>query len=163
MGKLVDVYAGALLHYATEKGQLGPLFRQVCVHLGKPVVATDAQFSEDYVNDMLVDFLEYLKTKGRSDIADEILERFIELARGNLGITAVEVVSAVPLTEAQLADLQMRLIKRTRKQVQLLPRVDESLIAGLRLVGGGMVMDTSVKQQLNDMKDKIYRGVYFSK
>lgn len=163
MGKLEDTYAGALLHFATEKGELGLLFKEVCVLLGKPIVVTDSGFSDDYVSSTLPDFIEYLQCKGRSQNQKGILERFLELARLQLGIIGVEVVSAVPLTNEQLSEMQIRLIKRTRKQIQLLPRVDPTLLGGVRVIAEGMVMDTSIKQQLVQMKEKIYKGVYLSR
>ena len=78
-------------------------------------------------------------------------------------LVVVEVISAVPLTEGQLADLETRLVKGTRRQVQLVPRVDESLVGGLRLVSDGRVMDASIKSRLEEMKEKLHRGVQLTK
>lgn len=163
MGKLAQVYASALLQYALGKDRLAPIFRQACTYLGMPTSIPEEGFTDEMTSEDLHDFLEYLKTKGHTGQTKEILESFLELARKQVGIMGVEVVTAVPLSKEQLADLHIKLIRRTGKQIQIMPRVDPGLIAGMRIIADGMVMDTSVKHQLLEMKEKIYRGVYFSR
>lgn len=162
MGHLIDLYADRLLQFAVENDKLQILFRQACAYLGHPLPAVGAEFVDDTVSTELNNFLDYLDKKGHGKEVHEILEAFVELARKHLGIMAVEVISAVPLTQQQMHNLHVRLIRRAKRPVQLIPRVDPSLVAGIRLVGGGTVMDTSVKQQLADMKESIYKGVYTS-
>lgn len=75
----------------------------------------------------------------------------------------VEVVTAAPLSDEQMASLYRRLVQYARRQIRLAPRVDPSLIAGMRLMVQGVVVDTSIKQQLIEMKKKLYKGVYAPK
>ena len=78
-----------------------------------------------------------------------------------IGVVKVEVISAAPLSQDRMDDLQRRLVRRSGKRVQITHRVDPSLIAGIRLIADGVVMDTSVKRQLADMREKLYKGGVF--
>lgn len=163
MGKLEDTYAVALLQYATERERLQETYRQASMLLGKPLTPLTEAFDDSYVTGELVSFLAYLKTRGREKDTEAILERFLEMARSQLGIVDVEVITAIPLTDKQLENLQRKLIQRARKMVYLYPKVDPAIIAGVRLVAKDFVLDTSVRTRLLEMKEEIYKGVYFSK
>ena len=101
------------------------------------------------------------RRKGQHEQTEEILRRFTELALVDMGAIDVEVLSAAALSRDQLEALQRRLIMRAKKQVRISHRVDPSLIAGLRITAGDMVMDTSVRRQLSDIREKLYKGGVF--
>lgn len=160
MGRIADEYADALLQLAVRENALEEVFSQAASYLNRHSIFGEGPLPEELAKGVLADFLAFLAHKNRHAFADEILERFLELALEHIGVMKVEVVSAVPLTDEQLARLQQKLVQRSQKKVQLSHRVDPSLIAGLRLIAGDMVMDTSVKGSLAGMKENIYRGVY---
>jgi F-type H+-transporting ATPase subunit delta len=75
-------------------------------------------------------------------------------------LVPVEVISAVPLTEQQLYDIEVRLIRMTRKQLDIRTTVDPSLLGGLRIIVDNTVIDQSIKRKLSDLKKAVYEGVY---
>ena len=92
---------------------------------------------------------------------EEVVEEFMDLARNKVKFIETEIISAVPLTQQQLRDLEVRLIRMFRKQLDVVTSVDPTLIGGLRVIVGDMVLDDSIKRKLADMKGSIYKGVYF--
>ena len=91
---------------------------------------------------------------------EAVLVDFLETARDKLDITPVEIISAKPLSDEQLGRLQQRLIRMTRKQLDITSTIDPSLLGGVRVLVDDAVIDCSVKRKLLDIKQAIYEGVY---
>ena len=70
-----------------------------------------------------------------------------------------KVISAAPLSAGQRTALEGLLIDKLDMQVEVAHETDASLIGGFYIVVGDLVIDTSVKKQINDMKECIMRGV----
>lgn len=68
------------------------------------------------------------------------------------GEVPADVVSAAPLSEAQLSALADALNASTGKKVVISPKVDPSLIGGLVVKVGSRMIDTSLKTKLNSLK-----------
>lgn len=152
MLKLTSRYAKALLEYAEEHG-LEDLYRQalVLVLSGNP----DPSQTPESLREFLA------AVPGGEDEISAVLYAFLDLARERMNLLPVEVISAVPLTGAQLANLEKKLILMFRKQLDMVNTVDPSLLGGLRVIAGDTVLDDSIKRKLMDMKNSVYEGVYF--
>ena len=48
--------------------------------------------------------------------------------------------------------------KKTGKQIKLINRIDESLIAGIKVTAGTTVTDVSVARQIEEMKETLLKG-----
>ena len=105
-----------------------------------------------------VNFLKLLVDKDRMYYLRPILEEFIRSADEDLGIETAVVSSARKLDEKQLSKIKAALEKKTGKQVKLINRIDESLIAGIKVTAGTTVTDVSVARQIEEMKKSLLRG-----
>lgn len=161
MVRVVEEYATALLRLAVQNHSVEQTFAQASQWLARNGESTGPVEDAEVPQGTLADFLSYLKQKDRQELAGNILRRYLELAQTYVGVVKVEVVSAAPLSQERLDDLQQRLIRRSGKRVYLTHRVDPSLIAGIRLIADGVVLDTSVKRRLADMREKLYKGGVF--
>jgi F-type H+-transporting ATPase subunit delta len=65
-----------------------------------------------------------------------------------------EVVSAVPLSEAQNNQLAEQLLRVTGFKVRLQHKVDSSILGGLVVRVGDHLIDSSVATQLNLLKER---------
>jgi len=147
---LANRYAAALLAYADENG-LEEIYRQALLH-----VVTDAS-PDAPVPQPLGAFLAQVPPRE----LEATLYRFLDLARKRMNLLTVEIISAVPLTPRQLSGLEERLIRMFRKQMEITTTVDPSLLGGLRIIVDNTVIDNTIKRKLQDMKNSVYRGVYF--
>lgn len=68
------------------------------------------------------------------------------------GEVPADVVSAAPLSDAQLSALADALNATTGKKVVISSKVDPSLIGGLVVKVGSRMIDTSLKTKLNSLK-----------
>ena len=105
-----------------------------------------------------VNFLKLLVDKDRMYYLRPILEEFIRRSDEELGIETAVVSSARKLDESQLAKIRAALEKKTGKQVKLINRIDESLIAGIKVTAGTTVTDVSVARQIEEMKESLLKG-----
>lgn len=153
MDKMTRRYASALLEYARENNLLEEIYRQAL-----PLAAERPDREVIPISQELSAFLRFIL---ESDV-QPIMRSFVELAREELGILDVEIISAVPLTPLQIARVEEKLILMSGKQVDIATTIDPDIIGGLRIIAGQTVIDNSVKSQLYRMKERLYEGVYFA-
>lgn len=147
--KLTRRYAVALLEFAQDQG-LAVIYRQVLLLVlnGTP----DADHAEGPLREFLLQVPE--------DEWEPVLTLFLDMARKEMNLLPVEILSAVPLTEQQLLDLEIKLIRFTRRQLDIHTTLDPSLLGGLKIIVDNTVIDESIKRKLSDMKAAVYKGVY---
>lgn len=100
-------------------------------------------------------FLWYLIEHGRLEAIDDIAGVFTGMVDERAGRVRVEVVSASPLDETSRAALLEALAEGLGGQVVLESRVDESLLAGLSVRIGDLVVDGSLKTQLDTLREHL--------
>ena len=96
----------------------------------------------------ILSFMKLMTERGYASAIPEALGAFIDAYRAAAGITVAEVVSAVPLTEGEQADLIARLSRMTGKTVELRLSVDAALLGGMRVTVDGKLHDGTVKGRL---------------
>ncbi|MBO5906647.1 MAG: ATP synthase F1 subunit delta [Clostridia bacterium] len=94
---------------------------------------------------------EHHATRTFPKVADEY-SRIYDTAHG---IMRAEIISARPLTDAQLSSLTDRLSKKCGKTVKLTAKVDKSLLGGAKLRYLGIQLDGTVKSRLEAAERKI--------
>ena len=94
-------------------------------------------------------FLKLLAENHRLLALPQVLEQFCELKAEHEKTVNVDVTSAVKLKAAQTKTLSAALEKRLARKVKLNCKVDKSIISGLVIQAGDMVIDGSVKGKLN--------------
>ena len=81
-----------------------------------------------------------------------MIRAYKALAADRRGEIAADVTSAIPLTDAQRAELGRALKDRLGSDVALNERVDPSILGGLIVKVGSRMIDTSLKTKLNALK-----------
>lgn len=97
-------------------------------------------------------FLRVLAENKRIELLPEIRTQFEALKNAREGVVEAEVHSAFELTEAQVADLQQRLEKKTGRKVRTQLLIDKDLIGGVKVVLGDKVIDGSARAQLGALE-----------
>ncbi|CAH0532198.1 ATP synthase subunit delta [Vibrio stylophorae] len=92
---------------------------------------------------------------GRLTALPEICAQFLALRQEQQKVIEAHVVSAIALDAAQQAAIQDKLSKRLDRQVQLNCSVDSTLIAGLIIRAGDLVIDNSVQGQIDKLSDAL--------
>lgn len=103
-------------------------------------------------------FLRLLLRNNRLTELRQINEKFDSVLEERSGSVAAEVTSARDLPEAEKAELRANIEKLTGKNVNLTFRVDPDLIGGVVTRIGSTVYDSSVKTQLENLKEELVNG-----
>lgn len=176
MAALTDRYAQALLELADEEGSLEQDLEQAIVvrdalddedvqafliHPHIPDTAKLKFFNDAFaaqISEHLMGFLHLAVRKSREAQIVPALTEFIERAKRRLGRIEAKLVSAKPLTEAQIESVRQALVKKTKMEIELITAVDPDVIGGFYILVDGMIFDRTVRSELNMMKERLKRG-----
>ena len=104
-------------------------------------------FSPDVVN-----FIKIIIKHNRISYLEDILEAFNSLCNENQDIVEGLIYSAFPLDESTLLKVKKKISQIENHEVDLIPRIDPSLIGGVKVVINSHVFDGSIKNQLEKMQ-----------
>ncbi|EFZ2853548.1 F0F1 ATP synthase subunit delta [Shigella flexneri] len=90
---------------------------------------------------------------GRLNALPDVLEQFIHLRAVSEATAEVDVISAAALSEQQLAKISAAMEKRLSRKVKLNCKIDKSVMAGVIIRSGDMVIDGSVRGRLERLAD----------
>jgi F-type H+-transporting ATPase subunit delta len=88
------------------------------------------------------------------DLAAAYRERLLDYQN----VVRAEVVTALPLPDAQAKQLQEKLARVTGRTVRMTTRTDQTIIGGLVAKVGSTVYDGSVATQLQRMRERLVEG-----
>jgi len=109
----------------------------------------------DKVGRPVLGFLHILVEKRREPLLDAIVAEFDALLDAQVGRVQATVLTAHPL-DAELIDALRGAIERqTQRQVELQQRIDPSLIGGIRVNIGDLVVDGTLRRALLDMRQAL--------
>ncbi len=102
---------------------------------------------------VLMGVLRMMISRGHIGGLDRMAREFEELSRQYRGETVARVLSAVPLKEAEAVAIRTELEKRFGRLITLRCEVDPRLIGGVRVEAEGRVIDGSIRNKLEQIKD----------
>lgn len=105
-------------------------------------------------------FFRLLMDRDRIAATSDISRVYARLLDEEKGITRAEVVTAAALSDAEISRLKDVLTKLAGSDVVVEVKEDSSLIGGVRAQIGDLVLDGTVKTQLETLKDSLRRGDY---
>lgn len=104
---------------------------------------------------IMTSFLNLLIEKKRADILPDIAQEMRVMVDKDQNISHGSIISAIELESGLLAKIQATLEKLTGNKVILETQVDPSIIGGIIAKVGDLVLDGSIKTQLNGLKESI--------
>ena len=114
------------------------------------------QISEQYkLNELLSKFLNFLISKRRLFYVDKILKSFVETCSVKRGELKAELISAKDLTENEVNSIKEELTKNFSSKIKLNYKHDSSLIGGLIVQVGSTMVDTSIKNKLQQIENRM--------
>ena len=104
-------------------------------------------FDEDIVN-----FVKVLIANNRTNYIKDVLEAFNSLCNEYKGVKEGLIYSAFPLNKETLNKIKNKISQIEGMDVELISRIDPSLIGGVKVVINSHVYDGSIKNQLERMQ-----------
>ena len=100
-------------------------------------------------------FLSFLIQKRRFFFIERILKSFIEICSRKRGELKAELKSAKELSNEEIAKITEELTKNFSSKIKLNYKYDESLIGGLVVQVGSTMVDTSIKNKLQQIENRM--------
>ena len=114
------------------------------------------KISEKYkLNKLLTKFLSFLISRRRFFYVDKILKSFVETCSIKRGELKAELTSAKDLTENEVNKIKEELTKNFSSKIKLNYKHDASLIGGLIVQVGSTMVDTSIKNKLQQIEKRM--------
>ena len=115
-----------------------------------------SKISENYkLNNLLTKFLSFLILKRRLFYVEKILKDFIETCSKKRGEIKAELTAAKELTENDINSIKEDLTKSFSSKIKLNYKYDPSLIGGLIVQVGSTMVDTSIKNKLQQIENRM--------
>ena len=180
VSKIAKRYAQALLDIGKEDGNYEQYGRELkefvnlCVSnteffevLSSPVFSVEERMKVlDHVlektefSEIMKNFLRVLLEKKRINRIQEISDYYSKLLDDIMGIVRAKIITARPLKKKTLDKLLKSLEKFISKKVKPETEIDESIIGGVIVKIGDLVLDGSITAQLRGLKESLKRGEY---
>ena len=107
------------------------------------------------INNLLTKFLSFLISKRRFFYVEKILKDFIETCSKKRGEIKAELTVAKELTEKEINSIKEELTKNFSSKIKLNYKYDPSLIGGLIVQVGSKMVDTSIKNKLQKITNRM--------
>jgi len=117
--------------------------------IGKVLVGADEIF---------INFLKVLIDNHRMPVIFRIRRQFESLWKEEHRLISVDVTSAIELDENIARQIQERVESQTGRTVQLSRHVDEDIIGGLIVRVSNMILDASIRNQLERLRRQVARA-----
>ena len=165
-------YAGALFELAVQEGitqetsegletvvsallqmpEYRALLASPAISKKERLAALDETF-RGKIPDILLAILRMMVSRGHISALNGMARDYDELARGYQGESIAVVTSAVPLKESETVVLRAKLEKKLGRKITLQCREDPELIGGIRVEVDGCVIDGSIRNKLDEIKE----------
>jgi F-type H+-transporting ATPase subunit delta len=106
-------------------------------------------------DNLLKNFLSFLVTKKRFFYIEQILKSFIETCSQKRGELKAELKSAKELSSDEISKITDELTKNFSSKIRLNYKHEESLIGGLVVRVGSTMVDTSIKNKLQQIEHRM--------
>ena len=164
--KAIRLYAQVLVDSKVEISELRkfctaanetPFFNQV---LDNPTLgeedkqkALNTIVSQSNLSPTLGKFLVLLARRNRMGLLAKILDEAEILGIEKVGGLTGSLISATPLQENEVQEIQKAISKRLQKQVELKQSVDANLLGGIRVILNGVTYDGSIRGKLDQLAE----------
>ncbi len=129
--------------------------------LSNPLISESAkqkivrEILADHVETLTFQFLELLAEKRRISILPAVIEQFREMLLAYRHVLEGELISAVPLEQKQIETIKKHLENMLGQTVVLQTKVQPEIIGGFVVRIQDMVIDNSIRLQLNKLREKL--------
>ena len=168
--RVANRYAKSLIELAVERGVVEKvhndmlMFSKLCqsnrdflLMLKNPIISHDKKrkilykLFEGKVDTSTLAIFDIITRKNREQFLPAIAEEFVNQYRTYKGIEKAIITTPFPLTNDLRTKFKNMVAEQTGRSVELVEKVDESLIGGFVLKIGDRLMDNSVQHKLKSL------------
>ncbi len=103
-------------------------------------------------NKVVKNFFSILIIKKRIFFVDQIIEEFLKLISTKRGEISGSLISPKAIDEKTISDIEREISENIKRSIKLKSKIDESLIGGIVIQIGSLMIDASIKNKLQKYK-----------
>ena len=107
------------------------------------------------LNKNFSNFLQLLINKRRIFFLEKILSKFIKLSSKSKGKVEALLISSKDLSQKERDNISEEISKAIKSNIEFIYKTDKSLISGIKIQVGSLLIDTSVRNKLKKIKQSI--------
>ena len=177
--KITKRYAKSLIELSIERGQLTNsyndlvLVNKVCAEnsdftliLKSPIIGTEKKLAiinsifSNQLSKLTLLFIEIITKKKRESLLSSIAENFVELYKTYNKIISASVITSVPIDNTIRNKIISLVKKNTEFEVELNEKINTEIIGGSIINIGDYQLDSSVKTQLQNLKNSYNKNLF---
>jgi F-type H+-transporting ATPase subunit delta len=173
MEEIAQVYARSLFEVGKEQGLLDPIHEQlgqfadalndnrdVAIFFFSPYFATNEKKAGlermlSGAEPFFMNFLEALLERHRMPAIFRIRAAYEQMWEEENRLLPVQVTSAVELDEQTINSIGERIGQQTGRKIELSSEVDDSIIGGIVLRVGNVILDASIRNRLEQLRKQV--------
>lgn len=149
--------AAVILDAVNNSRELELFFKSQIIDKTKKEEIVKAIFGKK-VDSLSLNFLLLLIERGREEFVKEILDDYQNLENQKNGIVKVEITTAVELSNDEQESLRKKIDEYTGLKSKAVYKLDRGLIGGFVVKVKDVILDASIKRQLELLKKKFKEG-----
>ena len=151
----IEVHSASIINLITLSEDFKSLIKDPTNNKEDQLSALNKISDQYKLNELLTKFLSFLISKRRFFYVDKILKNFAETCSVKRGELKAELTSAKNLTENEVKNIKEELTKNFSSKIKLNYKHDKSLIGGLIVQVGSTMVDTSIKNKLQQIENRM--------
>lgn len=154
--KIADYQAelGQIVNVINETEGLGDYFAHPLIPTKEKKNIAQQLFANS-VSSLTLNFLMLVLDKKRQTYLELIFHQYEEMADESRNIKKAELITAMPVPEAEVNTLAEMLSRSTGKTIQLKTTIDPVLLGGIKIRMGDKIIDASVAKKLEMLKKNL--------
>ena len=153
----IETNSVSILNLIGTSVDFNNLIKDPTVSRNELINAINKIFDYLEIENLLKNFTNFLVTKRRFFFIEQILNNFIEICSEKRGELKTEIRSAKKLSNDEINNIKDELSKHFTSKIKLDYKYDESLIGGLIVQVGSTMIDTSIKNKLQQIENKMMK------
>jgi F-type H+-transporting ATPase subunit delta len=151
----IEVHSASIINLIASSGNFKSLIKDPTNNKEDQLNALNKISDQYKLNALLTKFLSFLIFKRRLFYVDKILKSFVETCSIKRGELKAELTSAKDLSENEINAIKEELTKNFSSEIKLNYKHDASLIGGLIVQIGSTMVDTSIKNKLQQLENRM--------
>ena len=154
----IETNSVSILNLIGTSDDFNNLIKDPTVSRNELINAINKIFDYLEIENLLKNFTNFLVIKRRFFFIEQILNNFIEICSEKRGELKTEIRSAKNLSNDEINNIKDELSKHFTSKIKLDYKYDESLIGGLIVQVGSTMIDTSIKNKLQQIENKMMKA-----
>ena len=147
----------ALLNLVSTNNNFNSLIKDPTISQDKLIEIIAKISKNSKLETLFKNFLTFLIIKRRFFYIEKILKNFLEICSEKRGELKAEIKSAKKLTENDINKITEELSNNFKSKIKLNYKHDQSLIGGLIVQVGSTMIDTSIKNKLQQIQNRMIK------